>query len=108
MGDKSSLRALCCQMADSISIYRDELLSLLKPLDRDENAEARGFYLTAWNGTDSYIGLGFFGMVVALAYFLKECVVAIMKPFYKYDEATGEESKKEWKDKYYRSEEAKR
>jgi hypothetical protein len=44
-------------MADNpngIMGFRDELVSMLKPLDREENAPARGFYLTAWNGTDSY------------------------------------------------------
>jgi hypothetical protein len=39
---------------DGVLAHRDELISLLKPLGREENAAARGFYLTAWNGTDSY------------------------------------------------------
>jgi hypothetical protein len=34
--------------------FRDELVSLLKTLDREEFAAARGFFLTAWNGNDSY------------------------------------------------------
>ena len=34
--------------------FRDELVSLLKTLDREEHAGARGFYLTAWNGTTGY------------------------------------------------------
>jgi Protein of unknown function (DUF3987) len=34
--------------------HRDELVSLLKSLDREEAAPARGFYLTAWNGTGGY------------------------------------------------------
>lgn len=34
--------------------FRDELVSLLKSLDREDNAAARGFFLQAWNGTDSY------------------------------------------------------
>ena len=34
--------------------YRDELVSLLKTLDREENVAARGFFLTAWGGTASY------------------------------------------------------
>jgi hypothetical protein len=33
---------------------RDELVSLLKTLDREEYAAARGFFLTAWNGTAGY------------------------------------------------------
>jgi hypothetical protein len=33
---------------------RDELISLLKTLDREEYAPARGFFLTAWNGTTGY------------------------------------------------------
>ncbi|MCQ4190750.1 DUF3987 domain-containing protein [Methylocystis suflitae] len=34
--------------------FRDELVSLLKALDREEYAATRGFYLTAWNGTSGY------------------------------------------------------
>ena len=34
--------------------HRDELVSLLKTLDREEFAAARGFFLTAWNGKDRY------------------------------------------------------
>lgn len=34
--------------------FRDELVSLLKTLDREEYAAARGFFLTAWNGTAGY------------------------------------------------------
>jgi putative DNA primase/helicase len=34
--------------------FRDELVSLLKTLDREEHVAARGFYLTAWNGTSGY------------------------------------------------------
>jgi putative DNA primase/helicase len=37
-----------------ILVYRDELVSLLKSLDREENAGARGFYLSGWNGTGGY------------------------------------------------------
>jgi putative DNA primase/helicase len=35
-------------------VYRDELVSLLKTLERDDNSEARSFYLTGWNGNSSY------------------------------------------------------
>lgn len=34
--------------------FRDELVSLLKTLDKEDNAPARGFFLTAWNGTSGY------------------------------------------------------
>ena len=34
--------------------FRDELISLLKTLDREEFAPARGFFLSAWNGTTGY------------------------------------------------------
>jgi putative DNA primase/helicase len=34
--------------------YRDELVSLLKLLDREENAATRGFFMSAWNGTSGY------------------------------------------------------
>ncbi|MEK4035810.1 DUF3987 domain-containing protein [Methylocystis sp. IM3] len=39
---------------DGVLAYRDELISLLKTLDREEYAGARGFYLTAWGGTQGY------------------------------------------------------
>lgn len=35
-------------------VERDELVSLLKQLDRDEQAAARGFYLSGWSGTQPY------------------------------------------------------
>ena len=35
-------------------VERDELVSLLKQLDRDEQAVARGFYLSGWSGTQPY------------------------------------------------------
>jgi len=37
-----------------IMAFRDELLSLLGYLDQEEHTTARGFFLTAWNGVDSY------------------------------------------------------
>src|SRR5262245_21202935 len=37
-----------------ILVERDELVSLLKHLDRDEQSVARGFYLSGWSGTQPY------------------------------------------------------
>jgi Protein of unknown function (DUF3987) len=37
-----------------ILIERDELTSLLKHLDRDDQSVARGFYLSGWSGTQPY------------------------------------------------------
>jgi len=34
--------------------YRDELVSLLKSLDKEGNEGARGFYLTAWSANEGY------------------------------------------------------
>jgi putative DNA primase/helicase len=34
--------------------YRDEVVSLLKTLDREEYVAARGFFLSAWTGTQGY------------------------------------------------------
>ena len=42
------------QNPNGILAHRDELVSLLKTLDREEYAAARGFYLTGWNGTSPY------------------------------------------------------
>ncbi|WP_296707184.1 DUF3987 domain-containing protein [Rhodoblastus sp.] len=39
---------------DGVLAFRDELISLLKYLDDERNSSARGFYLTAWNGTSGY------------------------------------------------------
>jgi Protein of unknown function (DUF3987) len=39
---------------NGVLTFRDELVSLLKTLDREEYVAARGFFLTAWNGTTGY------------------------------------------------------
>lgn len=39
---------------NGILAYRDELVSLLKGLDREDNASARGFYLSGWSGKQGY------------------------------------------------------
>ena len=39
---------------NGILAFRDELISLLKTLDREEYINARGFFLTGWNGTSGY------------------------------------------------------
>src|SRR5262249_45373846 len=39
---------------NAVLAHRDELVSLLKTLDREEFAAARGFFMSAWNGKDSY------------------------------------------------------
>jgi len=38
-----------------ILAYRDEVVSLLKGLDREEKADDRGFYLTGWSGNSGYV-----------------------------------------------------
>jgi len=53
-GSYQAIGELLVQNPDGLLVHRDELLSLLTALDREENSEARGFYLTAWNGADSY------------------------------------------------------
>lgn len=50
----ASLGELLRQNPNGLLVYRDEIVSLLKTLDREENADARGFYLTAWNGNSGY------------------------------------------------------
>lgn len=39
---------------NGLLVHRDEMVSLLKSLDGEEQADARGFYLTGWNGNSSY------------------------------------------------------
>jgi hypothetical protein len=53
----TSYEALGEALADNpqgVLAFRDEVISLLKTLDREEFCAARGFYLTAWNGTSGY------------------------------------------------------
>ncbi|BBO88185.1 DUF3987 domain-containing protein [Desulfosarcina ovata] len=50
----AALGELHRQNPNGLLVFRDELVSLLKMLDREENAEARGFYLTGWNGDSAY------------------------------------------------------
>ncbi|MDB5693088.1 MAG: hypothetical protein JWO81_2151 [Alphaproteobacteria bacterium] len=49
-----SLGELLIENQNGILVHRDEIMSLLRNLDREDNVEARGFYLTGWNGTDDY------------------------------------------------------
>ena len=48
------LGEILAQNPNGVLAHRDELVSLLKTLDREEFAAARGFFLTAWNGTIPY------------------------------------------------------
>jgi hypothetical protein len=48
------LGEILAQNPNGVLAHRDELVSLLKTLDREEFAAARGFFLTAWNGKDRY------------------------------------------------------
>ena len=53
----TSYEALGEILADNpngVLAFRDELVSLLKYLDNENNAGARGFFLQAWNGTMGY------------------------------------------------------
>jgi hypothetical protein len=53
----TSYEALGEILADNpngVLAVRDELVSLLRSLDREEYAAARGFFLSAWNGTSGY------------------------------------------------------
>jgi len=50
----ASLGELHRQNQNGLLVHRDEMVSLLKNLDREDQAEARGFYLTGWNGDSSY------------------------------------------------------
>lgn len=48
------LGEICAANPHGVAVHRDELLSLFIELDRDERAGARGFFLSGWNGNDSY------------------------------------------------------
>jgi Protein of unknown function (DUF3987) len=49
-----SLGELLIDNPMGILVERDELVSLLKHLDREEQVVARGFYLSGWSGTQPY------------------------------------------------------
>ena len=49
-----SLGELLISNPTGILVERDELISLLRNLDRDEQSVARGFYLSGWSGTQPY------------------------------------------------------
>jgi hypothetical protein len=48
------LSMIAADNPNGVLVYRDEVASLLASLGREENADARGFYLTGANGRDSY------------------------------------------------------
>jgi Protein of unknown function (DUF3987) len=53
----TTYEALGVILADNpqgVLAFRDELVSLLKTLDREESCAARGFFLSAWNGLGGY------------------------------------------------------
>ena len=50
----ASLGVLLQQNPNGLLVFRDELVSLLDHLDREENVSERGFYLTAWSGDSGY------------------------------------------------------
>lgn len=49
-----ALLDICIENPQGVCAYRDELVSLLKSLDREGQEGSRGFYLTGWNGNSSY------------------------------------------------------
>lgn len=50
----AALGELLRRNPNGLLVFRDELVSLLRGLDREDQAEGRGFYLTAWNGDSGY------------------------------------------------------
>ena len=50
----ASLTETLIENPNGLLIHRDELISLAHSLDREENSEVRGFYITAWNGDSAY------------------------------------------------------
>ncbi len=49
-----ALLEICIENPEGVGVYRDELVSLLRSLDRQGQEGARGFYLTGWNSNDPY------------------------------------------------------
>jgi putative DNA primase/helicase len=48
------LGAILSDNPNGVLVFRDEIVSLLKDLSREERAPARGMYLTGWDGKQSY------------------------------------------------------
>ena len=49
-----SLGELLEQNPNGLLVYRDEMLSLLDSLDQEQNSSQKGFYLSGWNGKETY------------------------------------------------------
>ncbi|MET3694566.1 YfjI family protein [Methylobacterium goesingense] len=49
-----ALGAILVNNPNGILAFRDELVALLKTLDKEEYAAARGFFLSAWDGKQGY------------------------------------------------------
>lgn len=60
--------------------------------------------LTPW--VQAFISISFSGVVIGVAYFFKQSVTEVMRPFVKDNTDQPKEKKPEWKDKYYRGEES--
>lgn len=60
--------------------------------------------LTPW--VQALIGTSFSGVIIAIAYFFKQSVTEVMRPFVKDKSEQPKDKKPEWKDKYYRDDES--
>ena len=49
-----ALGTVLAENPNGVLVYRDEAVSLLNSLGREDNAPARGFFLSGWSGTDAY------------------------------------------------------
>ncbi|MGU3330504.1 DUF3987 domain-containing protein [Methylobacterium sp. WL18] len=49
-----ALGEIAAQNKQGLLVHRDELMSLLISLDREENINGRSFYLTSWDGNQPY------------------------------------------------------
>jgi hypothetical protein len=48
------LGVILAENPNGVLVHRDEMVTLLRHLDKEEQVSARGFFMTAWNGTGSY------------------------------------------------------
>lgn len=49
------LGEIASENPNGVMNHRDEMYSLFKYLDQEQNSSARGFFLTGWNGTSGYV-----------------------------------------------------
>ena len=70
----AKLGEILSQNPNGVGVVRDELVGLLRSLDREENGPDRAFYLESWNGDNRFT----FDRVVRGTVEIESCIVSIV------------------------------